>query len=158
MTGSRKAISQLDHVHVMASLQPKYAVAQVIGFMKGRGRSTWPVYRGKEAELLSNNATYAEVLRETFGPRVIGLHISRNGDGMNPERRPVKEGAMLVNTIGRIYLIGLFHSELSNPIRSASWTAQRTGALMNNSWASTRLSLENQMARKLKLVGCCVSD
>jgi hypothetical protein len=42
---------------------------------------------------LSNDATYAEVLYETFGPRVIGLHISRNGDGMNHERRPVKQGA-----------------------------------------------------------------
>jgi hypothetical protein len=29
---------------------------------------------------LSNDATYAEVLFETFGPRVIGLTISRNGD------------------------------------------------------------------------------
>ncbi len=61
---------------------------------------------------LSNDATYAEVLYETFGPRVIGLHISRNGDGMNPERRPVKQGAMLVYTIGRTYLIELFHAEL----------------------------------------------
>ena len=31
---------------------------------------------------LSNDPTYAEVLFETFGPRVIGLHISRSGDGM----------------------------------------------------------------------------
>ncbi len=63
---------------------------------------------------LSNDATYAEVLRETFGPRVIGLQISRNGDGMNAERRPVKNGAMLVYTIGRTYLIELFHSELQS--------------------------------------------
>jgi hypothetical protein len=28
---------------------------------------------------LSNDVTYAEVLFETFGPRVIGLQISRNG-------------------------------------------------------------------------------
>ena len=41
---------------------------------------------------LSNDATYAEVLYETFGPRVIGLQISRHGDGMQPERRPVKHG------------------------------------------------------------------
>jgi hypothetical protein len=41
---------------------------------------------------LSNDATYAEVLHETFGPRVIGLQISRNGDGMNVEWRPVKRG------------------------------------------------------------------
>ena len=40
---------------------------------------------------LSYDPTYAEVLFETFGPRVIGLQISRHGDGMNPERRPVKD-------------------------------------------------------------------
>ena len=61
---------------------------------------------------LSNDATYAEILFETFGPRVIGLHISRNGDGMNPERRPVKQGTILVYTVGRTYLIELFHTEL----------------------------------------------
>jgi hypothetical protein len=61
---------------------------------------------------LSNDATYAEVLFETFGPRVIGLHISRNGDGMNAERRPVKNSAMLVYTIGRTHLLELFHAEL----------------------------------------------
>ena len=32
---------------------------------------------------LSNDATYAEVLFETFGPRVIGLQISRYGNGMD---------------------------------------------------------------------------
>jgi hypothetical protein len=50
---------------------------------------------------LSNDATYGEVLYETFGRRVIGLHISRNGDGEQSERRPVKGGAMLVYTVGR---------------------------------------------------------
>ena len=61
---------------------------------------------------LSSDPTYAEALFETFGPRVIGLHISRSGDGMNPERRPVKNAAMFVYTIGRTYLIELFHAEL----------------------------------------------
>jgi hypothetical protein len=37
---------------------------------------------------LSNDATYAEVLLETFGTWVIGLQISRSGDGLNVERRP----------------------------------------------------------------------
>ena len=67
---------------------------------------------------LSNDATYAEVLLETFGPRVIGLQISRRGDGMNLERRPVKHGSMLIYTIGRTYLLELFHAELqSNQVR-----------------------------------------
>jgi hypothetical protein len=61
---------------------------------------------------LSNDATYAEVLFETFGPRVIGLQITRHGDGMNVELRPVKNSAMWVYTIGRTYLLELFHSEL----------------------------------------------
>jgi hypothetical protein len=61
---------------------------------------------------LSNDATYGEVLFETFGPRVIGLQISRNGDGTNVERRQVKQGSMLVYTVGRTYLLELFHTEL----------------------------------------------
>ena len=61
---------------------------------------------------LSNDATYAEVLLETFGPRVIGLHITRNGDGMDAERRPVNRGVMLVYTIGRTFLLDLFSTEL----------------------------------------------
>ena len=49
---------------------------------------------------------------ETFGPRVIGLQISRHGDGMQAERRPVKQGSMLIYTIGRSYLLELFQSRL----------------------------------------------
>ena len=64
---------------------------------------------------LSNDATYAEVLFETFGPsRVIGLQISRHGDGTNFERRPVKHAAMLVYTVGRSYLLELYHSQLQS--------------------------------------------
>jgi hypothetical protein len=63
---------------------------------------------------LSNDATYAEVLFETFGPRVIGLQITRHGDGANAERRPVKNGSILVYTIGRSYLLELFHTEMQN--------------------------------------------
>jgi hypothetical protein len=63
---------------------------------------------------LSNDATYAEVLFETFGPRVIGVQISRTGDGMNFERRPVKNASMLIYTTGRTYLLELFHTELQS--------------------------------------------
>jgi hypothetical protein len=67
---------------------------------------------------LSNDLTYAEALFEVFGERVIGLDITRNGDGMNVERRPVKNRAMLVYTIGRTYLLELFHVELqANQVR-----------------------------------------
>ena len=61
---------------------------------------------------LSNDPTYAEVLLETFGPRVIGIHIGPHGDGMNFERRPVKNASMLIYPIGRSYLLELFHAEL----------------------------------------------
>jgi hypothetical protein len=61
---------------------------------------------------LSNDPTYAEVLLETFGPRVIGIHIGPHGDGMKFERRPVKNASMLIYTIGRSYLLELFHAEL----------------------------------------------
>jgi hypothetical protein len=61
---------------------------------------------------LSNDASYAEVLWETFGPRVIGMQISRSGDGMNVEYRPCGRGHLPVYTVGRSYLIELFHREL----------------------------------------------
>ena len=64
---------------------------------------------------LSNDPTYAETLVDTFGSqRVIGLQISRFGDGMTFERRPVRNGAILVYTIGRTPLIELFHAEMQN--------------------------------------------
>ena len=31
-----------DHVHMMISIPPKYAVSQVIGFIKGKSAITWP--------------------------------------------------------------------------------------------------------------------
>lgn len=63
---------------------------------------------------LSNDATYAEVLRETFGSRVIGLQITRYGEGTNAERRPVGAGSMLIYTIGRTYLLELYLSEMQS--------------------------------------------
>ncbi len=62
---------------------------------------------------LSYDPTYAESLFETFGTRVVGLHISSHGDGMTCERWPVKSGgSILVYSIGRNYLIELLHSEM----------------------------------------------
>jgi hypothetical protein len=57
----------------------------------------------------ARDPTYAEVLHETFGLRVLDLQISRNGDGINVERRPVKRGAMLFCNVGRFYLLELYH-------------------------------------------------
>jgi terminase large subunit-like protein len=75
---------------------------------------------------LSYDPTYAEVLHETFGARVIGLQISRHGDGMSFERRPVKHGSVPVYNVGRTYLLELFHTELqSDQIRFADGPAMR---------------------------------
>jgi hypothetical protein len=63
---------------------------------------------------LSFDPTYADVLHETFGTRVIGIHISRHGDGMINEWRPVKLGCLPVYTIGRTHLLELFLNELNS--------------------------------------------
>lgn len=63
---------------------------------------------------LSNDATYAEVLYERFGRRLIGLQITRSGDGMDREIRQVKNGCIAVYTIGRTYLIDLLHRTMSD--------------------------------------------
>jgi hypothetical protein len=54
------------------------------------------------------------VLLETFGPRVIGLQIGRHGDGMTFERRPVKQGSMLVYNVGRTHLFDLLHTAMQS--------------------------------------------
>lgn len=75
---------------------------------------------------LSFDPSYADVLFDTFGTRVIGLQISRGGDGMNAALRQVKEGFLPVYTIGRTHLLELFHSELqSDQVRCADGPAMR---------------------------------
>lgn len=59
---------------------------------------------------LTNEASYGEFLHQTFGPRVIGLQITRYGNGMEMERRPVGNGVMPVYTLGRSQMIDHFHS------------------------------------------------
>jgi hypothetical protein len=61
---------------------------------------------------LSNDASYADVLLETFGSRVIGMQISRHGDGTDAERRQCNRGNLSVYTVGRSYLIELLHREM----------------------------------------------
>ena len=75
---------------------------------------------------LSYDPTYGEVLFETFGPRVIGLPISRSGDGMSFERRQVRGGSILVYSIGRTYLFDLLHRDMrSDLIRYADGPEMR---------------------------------
>ena len=67
---------------------------------------------------VANGLSLAAASRASFPPvarpRVVGLHISRSGDGMNVEYRPVKSGAMLAYTIGRTYLLELYQNELQS--------------------------------------------
>ena len=63
---------------------------------------------------VSTDESYAEILVETFGERVVGLHISRFGNGINPETRAYRHGRMFVYTIGRSYLFDLLKNELQS--------------------------------------------
>ena len=44
-----------DHVHMMIAIPPKYAVSQVIGFIKGRARFTWRGCTERGSETLSGS-------------------------------------------------------------------------------------------------------
>jgi hypothetical protein len=48
--------------------------------------------------------------------RVIGVHISRYGDGMSAEWRQVGQGHLPVYTVGRTYLLDLLHNELQSDL------------------------------------------
>ena len=61
---------------------------------------------------LSNDPSYAEDLFHTFGCRVVGVHITRHGNGMEYERRRVPDGAIWVYSIGRTTLIEKYLAEM----------------------------------------------
>ena len=65
---------------------------------------------------LSNDPSYAEILLHTFGHRVIGLHISRYGDGMEFELRNTRFGPIRVYKIGRTFLLEQFHTQLQSDL------------------------------------------
>ena len=80
---------------------------------------------------LSTDASYAEVLHATFGRRVIGLQISRNGDGMNAELRAVNNSAMPVYTIGRSFFSN-YYTVNCNPTWCDLSMDQTADALLRN--------------------------
>ncbi len=58
-----------DHVHMMIAIPPKYAVSQVIGFIKGQERDPPGAgVRGEEEELCGPALLGARVLRVHGGP------------------------------------------------------------------------------------------
>ena len=78
---------------------------------------------------LSNDPTYAEILFDTFGRRVIGVQIGRSGDGMTREYRRVKNGAIPVYQIGRTFLFDLLLAEF----RIVSSHAKTSSGINGNS-------------------------
>jgi hypothetical protein len=67
---------------------------------------------------LSNDSSYGEQLLETFGPRVIGVHIGPRGDGMTFERRPVGRGCLPIYHVGRSHLLEALHSDFPEARRA----------------------------------------
>ncbi len=67
---------------------------------------------------LSSDATYGEVLHDTFGKRVVGVQIGAHGDGSTFEIRRVRNGAIQVCQVGRTALFQTLLRECrSNTIR-----------------------------------------
>jgi hypothetical protein len=64
---------------------------------------------------LSFDPSYADILVERFGERVIGLRITSHGDTIdNYEWRQLKNGRILVYKISRTYLLDLLLREMQN--------------------------------------------
>jgi hypothetical protein len=77
---------------------------------------------------LTRDDSYAEILYEMFGRRLIGLHISRSGEGSQQIMREVQHGAIPIFTLGRTYLFDLLLSELqSNQVRLSQDSDLRRG-------------------------------
>lgn len=58
---------------------------------------------------VSNDPTYAEVMYQRFGSRYIGVQITRHGDGTSFDHWQVKNGHVLVYTVGRTHLFDILH-------------------------------------------------
>jgi hypothetical protein len=100
---------------------------------RSRGHGEASCKRVKALQALFAWAMGADLVRcnPTLGVRKINIRqsvitASRNGDGMNFERRPVKHSAMLVYSVGRSYLLKSYHSLLqSGRVRIVDGPASR---------------------------------
>jgi len=64
---------------------------------------------------LSYDPSYADILVERFGERVIGVHVTSSGDTMdNREVRQLKRGRIVVFKVSRTYLLDLLLREMQN--------------------------------------------
>jgi len=73
---------------------------------------------------VSNDATYGETLVQTFGRRVVGVHIARSGDGLGCEQRHTQYGPLMVYTVGRTFLLELLHREFQSDLIRLADTPQ----------------------------------
>jgi hypothetical protein len=77
---------------------------------------------------VSRDDSYAEILYQYFGRRLIGLHITRFGDGSQGQYRQVQNGSMPVYTVGRTYLIDFLLSQFqANQVRLSQDAEVRRG-------------------------------
>jgi hypothetical protein len=73
---------------------------------------------------LSYDPSYADILVERFGERVVGLQITSTGDTIdNWEERQLKRGRILVYKVSRTYLLDLLLREMQNE-SAYSWRKQ----------------------------------
>ncbi|MGA8749221.1 MAG: terminase family protein [Pseudolabrys sp.] len=64
---------------------------------------------------LTFDPSYADLLFERFGPRMIGLRITSSGDTIdNIEERQLKRGQIFVHKVSRTYLLDLLLREMQN--------------------------------------------
>jgi hypothetical protein len=63
---------------------------------------------------LTYDPSYAEVLLQIFGPRVIGAEIRRYGDGMKSVPRQTAFGTIPIYPIGRTFLLDNLHSKFQS--------------------------------------------
>lgn len=68
-----------DHVHMSIAIPPTYAVAQVLGFIKGRARSIWRACMANGTTILWGNISRARVHRLDRGQR------RANHPGVHPQ-------------------------------------------------------------------------
>lgn len=105
----------LDHVHMMLSIPPKYAVSQVVGTSRARVRFIWHGYTGSASAISSGGVSGLGILCVNGGSGRAGhtrLHPESGAGGQALEqlhlwdewpstRRPKRNGAALATPHSR---------------------------------------------------------
>ena len=100
-----------DHVHMMVSIPPKYAVAQVIGYIKGKSA----IHIAREfagptgGQLESALGARSPVSTERFGPKIL-LHRQLTNFGV--ELLGLLLGMLSLDRTGAEHMLGIRHQLL----------------------------------------------